>query len=168
MSSWIEAPRSFSTRPLRRSIPPTTSTVRRPTLRWSTWVTCPPAIVEIRAWYRSGCSGAQSFGVPRTGIAKRTRIRSPGRSARGERLPCDTLPSGATSRTLTAGRWTLPLWFSSQPSASTFQLQCDFTQNRRGSSPASFMTTGPRATSETWRVIPPQFHHPSRSARLRR
>ena len=60
------------------------------------------------------------------------------------------------------------LWFCSQPSASTLQAQVSLTQTRCGSRPASCMTTPPRATSETWRVIPPQFHQPSRSALLRR
>jgi hypothetical protein len=99
---------------------------------------------------------------------KRRRTRSPGRRARGVTVPSETSPSGDCSRAVTAGCWTPSLRFSSQPSTSTFHSHFDATQTRRGSRPASCMTIGPRATSETWRVMPPQFHQPSRSRESRR
>ena len=89
-----------ATRPLRRSIPSTTvdraqadAPRGRPARR------APPARVRDRARRRGcGCSGDHSFGSPSTGTAKRTRTRSPGRSARGVALPSETVAVGRLQR----------------------------------------------------------------------
>src|SRR5207247_7827188 len=73
---------------------------------------------------------------------------------------------GAVTRTLTLGRVRTGERLVSQPSSRNCPSRQRplAAQASRGSSAGAFRTTGPCGTSVTGRVIPPQFHQPSRGS----
>ena len=91
----------------------------------------------------AGARATTAFGSPLTGTAKRTRTRSPGRSARGAALPSETVAVGRLQADGDGGllhgrRCGSPA--SRRRARST--RRSTSTQTRRGSRPASCMTTG--------------------------
>ncbi len=112
-------------------------------------------------------TGDHSCGSPLMSIGKPTRRRSPGARSSTVIACSDTSPAGETSCAVRPTSRVSSLWLTSQPSVRAIAEQSVPSQATSERTPTSSHSTRPTGSSVTGRVIPPQFHQPSRSSALR-